>query len=182
MRGTLDGLANPVSLLDGLPALYLEDDLATGWMAAFDEVLAPVVLALDALPAYLDPALTPEDFLEWLASWVGVLLDENWPIERRRAFVAQAADLYRLRGTAEGLAAHVRIFSGGTVHIEESGGVSWSTTAGGRLPGDPGHHVRIIVEDAPGQVDTARLEALVASAKPAHVTHTVQVGQAATAP
>ena len=70
---------------------------------------------LDNFGAYLDPALTPDDFLDWLGGWVGVALDETWPIERRRAFVAQAADLYRLRGTRAGLAAHVQIFTGGEV-------------------------------------------------------------------
>jgi phage tail-like protein len=181
MRGAIDGLGSPVSLIDGMPGLYRDDDLTRRWVEAFDAVLAPVWLALDDLPAYLDPALTPDDFLDWLAGWVGVLLDENWPIERRRAFVAQAADLYRMRGTAEGLAAHVRIFSGGTVRVEESGAVVWSTSNGADIPGDAGFHVRVIVDGAPGHVDRARLEALVASAKPAHVTHAVEVGPGAMA-
>jgi phage tail-like protein len=172
--GIVAGVATPHQLIEGLPGLYHDDDMTRRWLSALDEVLAPVFLALDGLPAYLDPALTPDDFLEWLAGWVGVLLDENWPIERRRTFVAQAADLYRLRGTGAGLAAHVRIFSGGEVEIEDSGGVSWSTTSGGAVPGAPGYAVRVRVRGA-GSVDRARLEALVASAKPAHAVHTVEV-------
>lgn len=178
MRGTVEGLASPLSLLDGLPGLYREDDLARRWVSALDEVLAPVFHALDDLPAYLDPALTPEDFLDWLAGWVGILLDENWPIARRRTFVAQAAELYRMRGTAAGLAAHVRIFSGGEVSVEESGGVAWSTTSGGALPGRPGYHLRVRVRGTPEPVDAGRLEALVRSAKPAHVTHAIELESA----
>ena len=178
-RGTLAGLSSPYPLMGGLPGLYQEDDFTQRWLSAFDEMLAPVFLALDGMPAYLDPALTPDDFLDWLAGWVGVLLDENWPIERRRDFVAQAADLFRLRGTATGLAAHVRIFSGGDVEVQESGGVSWSTTSGGAIPGQPGYHLRVRVSGTPGPIDGDRLESLVAGAKPAHAVHEVQIGQAA---
>jgi phage tail-like protein len=174
--GVVAGLESPHRLIDGLPGIYQEDDLTQRWTAALDEVLAPVFLALDGLPDYLDPALTPEDFLEWLAGWVGVLLDENWPIERRRTFVAQAADLYRLRGTRAGLAAHVHIFSGGDVEIQDSGGVAWSATSGGAFPGSPGYRVRVRVRGALASVDQGRLAALVASAKPAHVIHSVEVG------
>jgi phage tail-like protein len=173
--GIVEGLASPRPLIEGLPGIYQEDDLTRRWMAALDEVLAPVFLALDGLPGYLDPALTPDDFLEWLAGWVGVLLDENWPIERRRTFVAQAAELYRLRGTRAGLAAHVRIFSGGQVDIADSGGVSWSTRSGSAFPGQPGYSMRVRVRGTPASVDAGRLEALVASAKPAHTVHSVEI-------
>jgi len=173
--GTVPGSASPQPLIKGLPALYQEDDLTQRWLAGLDEVLAPVFLSLDNLPWYLDPAITPEDFLDWLASWVGVLLDENWPIERRRAFVAQAAELYRLRGTSAGLAAHVRIFSGGEVEIIESGAVTWSKRSGGPLPGRPGYSLTVRVRGTSEAIDPDRLERLVAGAKPAHTVHTVEL-------
>ncbi len=140
-NGTVAGLASPHPLIEGMPGLYQDDDFTQRWLSAMDEALAPVFLALESMPAYLDPELTPDDFLDWLAGWVGVLLDENWPIERRRAFVAQAAELYRLRGTASGLAAHVRVFTGGDVQILETGGASWSSVSGGELPGGPGYRI-----------------------------------------
>jgi phage tail-like protein len=167
---------SPHPLSDGLPALYQEDELTLRWLSAFDEVLAPVFVTLDSLHAYLDPTLTPEDFLEWLAGWVGVLLDENWPVERRRAFVARAAELYRMRGTARGLAAQVAIFTGGQVEVRDSGGVAWSVRPGARVPGQPGYSVRVVVRGAPPGTDAARLEALVRAAKPAHVVHVVEMG------
>jgi phage tail-like protein len=161
---------------DALPGLYREDDLVQRLMAALDEVLAPVFVSLDDFGAYLDPALAPEDFLEWLGGWVGVLLDETWTIERRRAFVAMAAELYRQRGTAAGMAEHVRIFTSGDVDIEESGGSAWSPTTGAGMPGtsDLSLVVRVRVPK-PASVDAVRLDALVAAAKPAHVLHRVEV-------
>ncbi len=173
--GTIAASGSGNRLIEGTPGLYQEDDLSRRWLSAFDDALAPVFLALDGLSAYLDPTLTPDDFLEWLAGWVGVLLDENWPIERRRAFVSEAAELYRLRGTSAGLAAHVRIFTGGDVEVTESGGVTYSTTSGGRMPGKPGYAVKVHVRGAPTPIDGDRLEALVASAKPAHAVHTVDL-------
>ena len=127
-RGLVAGLPTSQPLIGTLPGLYHDDELARGLTAAFDDVLAPVLSTLDNIEAYLDPALTPEDFLDWLGGWVGLLLDETWPIERRRAFVAVAAQLYRNRGTVAGLAMHVRLFSAGEVEVSDSGGSAWSST------------------------------------------------------
>ena len=174
-NGVVGEAASPRSLLGGLPGIYQEDDFGSRWVSAFDDLLAPVFHSLDSLDAYIDPVLTPEDFLSWLASWVGVVLDENWPIERRREFVANAVSLYRLRGTPAGLAAHVRIFTGTDVEVLETGGVSWSLTNGGSYPGEPGPRVRVRVADTAIPVDLARLDRLVAAVKPAHVIHTIEL-------
>lgn len=176
MRGAVPGLASAFPIVETLPALYQEDPLARDLTDAFDEVLAPAISTIDNLGAYLDPALTPDDFLDWLGGWVAALLDETWPIERRRAFVAQAADLHRRRGTVAGLVDHVRVFTDGEVEVMEGGGAAWSVTSGGAPPGSARRslHVRVTVARA-SDVDTARLDALVAAAKPAHLGHTVEV-------
>ncbi len=179
MRGVVSGLASPHPVGPTLPGLYQEDAFTQRLLGAFDEVVAPVFASLDALDAYLDPALAPEDFLDWLAGWVGIGLDQTWPAERRRAFVASAVELFRLRGTSTGLAAHVAIFSGGEVEVVESGAAAWSSKAEAALPGQaaPDLLVRVKVAD-PSGVDTTRLDALVAAAKPAHVPHRVEVVKA----
>jgi phage tail-like protein len=167
---------SPHPLGDFLPAMYHEDSFAQSLTAGLDSVLAPIFSSLDNLEAYLDPALAPEDFLDWLGGWVGLVVDETWPLDRRRAFISRAHELYRIRGTAKGLAAHVEVFSGGQVQIQEPGGTSWSVTTGSALPGSAGFDVlvRVTVDD-PATVDQARLNALVAAAKPAHLTHRVEV-------
>jgi phage tail-like protein len=175
-RAAVPGLASPHPLGAFLPALYQEDDFAQRWTAGLDLVLAPVFNSLDNFEAYLDPQLTPSDFLDWLGTWMGLISDETWPTERRRAFVSHASELYRIRGTPRGLASHVQIFSGGEVEIVEHGGTSWSTETGAPLPGSAGFDlvVRVVVEDA-GSVDLTRLNALVAAAKPAHLAHSVEI-------
>ena len=175
-RGLVRNLVSPHPLIDTLPGLYQEDGFTQRFMSAFDAALAPIFVSLDNLPAYLDPWLAPEDFLEWLASWFGVLLDDSWSIDRRRALVAKAFDFYRMRGTVSGLRAQLETLTNGTVELHETGGVATSTKAGAPLPGSPNFAllVRVIVDD-PGAINLSRLDALVASAKPAHVTHKVEV-------
>jgi len=175
-RGLVRTLISPHPLVDALPALFQEDGFTQRFMSAFDAALAPIFVTLDNLPAYLDPWLAPEDFLEWLGSWFGLALDEGWSVERRRAVLANAFDFYRMRGTAKGLKAQVEIFTGGTAEIIDTGGVTISTTAGEALPGSPNFAVMVRVSiDDPSTINAAALDGLVAAAKPAHVTHKVEV-------
>lgn len=176
MRGTIAGLPTPHPIGEALPGLYHDDDFAQRFVGAFDELVAPIFSTLDGFAAYLDPAVAPEDVLDWLGEWVGVALDQTWPIERRRTFVASAVDLFRLRGTASGLASHVAIFTGGEVEVVESGAAGWSAVPNAAIPGDaaPSLTVRVHVAD-PKSVDAGRLDALVAAAKPAHVPHRIEV-------
>lgn len=176
MRGLVPDLASARPMGEMLPGLYRDDDLAQRFVAGLDAVLAPVFATLDGFAAYVDPALAPDDFLDWLGGWVGGALDHTWPVERRRAFVASAVELFRLRGTATGLAAHVAIFTGGEVEIVESGAAGWSTVPNAAIPGEavPDLLVRVRVAD-PSTVSAPRLESLVAAAKPAHVPHRIEV-------
>lgn len=187
-RAYVPDLVNPYPLGAFLPGIYqLPDPLGRNpypgqepfvlrMTAGLDLVLAPIFSSLDNFEAYLDPQLAPLDFLDWLGTWVGLVADETWPVERRRDFVSQASALYRIRGTPKGLAKHVQIFTGGEVEVLERGGTAYSTEIGAALPGSPGFDmiVRVRVDD-PAKVDTARLNALVAAAKPAHLAHKVEV-------
>ena len=175
-RGAVPDYATPWPLIEALPALYQEDDLTRRLTSAFDDLLAPALGTIDNFVAYLDPALTPEDFLDWLAGWVGVLLDETWPVDRRRAFIGVAGQLYRMRGTVEGMTRHVRLFTGGDVEIVESGGAAWSTTSGSAPPGSADFSLVVRVKATKkDKVSRAKLDALIRAAKPAHVVHTVEI-------
>ena len=182
-RAAVRSLVSPHPLGAFLPALYQEDEFAQRWTSGLDDVLAPIFSSLDNFEAYLDPGLAPADFLDWLATWMGLVADETWPVERRRAFVSSASELYRMRGTARGLAAHVQILSGGEVEIVEHGGSAWSAKNGADLPGSTGFDVTVRVRIAdPSSVDAAKVDALVAAAKPAHLTHKVEVVSLTPAP
>jgi len=175
MRGTTPGLPSPYPMGTLMPAVYQEDPFAMRWLEGLDDILAPVIATLDCLDAYVDPHLAPEDFLWWLAGWVGITLDENWPAERARAAVAQAVELYRIRGTVTGLRAYLETLTGGQVTIADSGGVAWSQTPGADLPGEDTPRLAVRVTTADTTLTHDALEALVVAAKPAHVIHRLEI-------
>lgn len=175
MRGLVAGLENPHPLGPALPALYQDDDVAQRFLSAFDEALAPVLCTLDNVDAYFDPRLAPEDFVAWLGGWVGLSLDENWPEARRRALVADAAGLFRWRGTVRGLAAHLALYVGSVPEITEAGGVAWSGVPGQPMPANDPHLSVVVRVPEPSALDLARVHAIIVAAKPAHVPHTLRV-------
>jgi phage tail-like protein len=176
MRGTAGPLNSPHPIGALLPGVFAQDEMMQRFVTAFDDILAPVFATLDCFDAYLDPALAPDDFVDWLATWVALPLADEWPPDRRRALVARAVELHRWRGTGRGLKALLETVTGGWVHVADNGGCMASTDSGGALPGtpDPRITVRITVRD-PSTVDMARLDALIGLHKPAHVPHTLEV-------
>jgi phage tail-like protein len=112
------------SSLQYLPGVYREDavsaDFLSRFLSIFDTLRGQSSELISMMARYFDPRATPAncqnqcgtDFLTWLASWLGLSLDSNWPMERRRALVQQAHRLFDLRGTAEGLKVQIEIFAG----------------------------------------------------------------------
>lgn len=179
MRGLVPGLENPHQMAGQMPAPFQDNAMAVGFVAAMDEALAPVINSLDNLDAIFDPELTPVDFLPWLASWAGLELDENWSEQQQRRMISKAVELYHLRGTRRGIVQLISLYVGveeGAIEVVDSGGAAWSVTPGGAVPGDarPSVTVRVHVDD-PDEVDTQRVQRLVASSVPAHVARTVDV-------
>lgn len=175
-RGAIDGLRSRMPIGPSLPALYHGDDFCQRLTMVFDDALSPVVTTLDCFPAYLDPALAPEDFVAWLAGWVAVSLDEAWSPDQRRRLVAKAVEIYRHRGTVEAMSMAIRLYTGADPEITDSGGCSWSSRANSALPGGstPWLKVRVTVARA-GQVDARVVEGIVRENKPAHLPHRVEI-------
>lgn len=117
-------------LLDYLPAIYSDNDtmqmggfeaasFLNGFLSIFDSIWAPLERQIDELYAYFDPHLTPSAFLPWLGSWVGLSLDENWPVARQRMLIRNAVDLYLRRGTPSELCDYLTLYTGFTPQIVE---------------------------------------------------------------
>ncbi|MGH9129663.1 MAG: phage tail protein [Acidimicrobiales bacterium] len=175
-RALVPGLASPFPLGHMLPALYQGDDFSQRFTAALDSVLAPVHCTLDCFTAYLDPKLAPADFATWLAAWVGVALDENWPLARQRDVIIRAVELYGLRGTRRGIAELVQLYVGVEPEVSDSGSVSTSVQPGVAMPGSERPWVKVCLRVAdPASLDAKRVAAIVAAVKPAHVRHEVEV-------
>ncbi|HEV7474753.1 MAG TPA: phage tail protein [Pyrinomonadaceae bacterium] len=91
------------------------------YLAMFEGQLGELEGKADARATLLDPRSAPAEILPWLASFVGLLLDERMAraprpggkIEDvRRTLVAEAIWLFRFRGTVPGLRHFVEIYLG----------------------------------------------------------------------
>jgi phage tail-like protein len=179
MRALVEGLETPHPIGLQLPGLFHDDDFTQRFCSALDEVLSPIFLTLDAIEAYVDPWLAPDDFLQWVSEWVGMPIDPDLPDDRKRALVAKAAVLYGWSGTAKGIADLVETYSGVRPEVEDSGGVSWSGVPGGEVPGTDEMKVTVRLRlDKPDSIDVSRIERLLAGVIPAHVVTTVEVAKA----
>lgn len=177
MRGTVAGLSTPYPLRDYLPSILQDDTFTSLFTAGLDEVLAPVIAVLDCLDAYVDPWLAPADFTRWVASWSGLDWEDSWPVERLRSTIPALADCYSDRGTTAGLRVLLELLTGGVVEVLDTGGVAWSQTPDGQLPGEdvPRVGVRVTVPAAGWFLNERALDELVAMEKPAHVRHKVEL-------
>jgi phage tail-like protein len=166
-------LEPPRSLATGLPAAFFGNDFTANLVRAFDEVLAPVFATLDEFDAYLDPRYAPDDFLRWLAGWLGFPVGERWPPERIRTHFADARDALLWRGTVKGVAAAVRACTGREPEVTDTGGVAWSARPLGPLPGEARPQLIVRIDDPDGEVAQEVVDRVVAEVKPAHVPHQV---------
>ncbi len=61
------------------------------------------------------PQTVPEEAIEWLADWIGFQFEAGWSIDRRRAFLAHAPELYQKHGTLHGLQQALDLVTDGAV-------------------------------------------------------------------
>jgi len=111
-------------LLRQLPRAWSRDELDAAFLQRF---LAPpegMLHELDERAAtrdlLLDPATTPQEALGFLAALVGTALDRRWSEAARRALVAEAFSLFRIRGTRACLERIVELYLGRAVQVMES--------------------------------------------------------------
>jgi phage tail-like protein len=178
-----DGEERYSSYLQYLPAFYREDDFTGRFLNIFETILKPIEGVIDNLAFYFDPGTTPQSFLHWLASWVGLVMDERWPEARRRQLIKSVVELYRWRGTKRGLSEYLRIYTGIVPQITETVvrpkaklGPGTRLGAGAYLGGGEPFtfDVTIAAQDL-AEVDTDVVRHIIESQKPAHTSYTLKV-------
>lgn len=105
-----------ISYLRYLPAIYQDDPLSKDFLERFLAIFETVFGGLEAeigrLYQYFDPRFTPPDFLLWLASWLNLALEEDWPDGKKRRLIEEAPMLYRLKGTPAGISRWIEFYTG----------------------------------------------------------------------
>jgi phage tail-like protein len=74
---------------------------------------------LEFVHELFDPRITNAKWLPWLASWLAMPVLEGWSEEKRREIIQRTPELYRKRGTAEGLKLALRLFADVKAEIHE---------------------------------------------------------------
>lgn len=99
--------------LELLPPIYdcAPESFFNNFMLIFESVLDPLERTVGQLHYYLDPCVAPEPVLSWLAAWVGIATTGRWPEARRRELIERATELYRWRGTRQGLSEYLQIYT-----------------------------------------------------------------------
>jgi phage tail-like protein len=177
VNGHSPGVASERAYLrKGLPAIYQENELGVRFVGALEPLLDPIVALLDSLPAHIDADLAPEDMLSLLARWLGLEVDEAWPIERKRELVRRADELARGHGTRAGLELTLKIaFPDHPLRVEDGGGIGWA-----------GHEVKtpkgaagagfVVYCDAPlDEHELGAVSRLIEQVKPVNVTYKLRV-------
>jgi len=95
---------------------------------------------LDRIHLYTDPLTAPgahgvsedeasskgyfdENFLDYLASWVALTLEERWPPVKKRRLIQNIVPLYKKRGTLQGIREFLEIFVESPVRVHEELGL-----------------------------------------------------------
>ena len=102
-----------------LPSIYQQDELMGRFLMLFESFWAPIEMQIDQNADYYDPRLAPPEFLPWLASWTGMVLDSQLPLKIRRRLLHASASLFRKRGTCRGLQEYLEIYTNGKAQINE---------------------------------------------------------------
>lgn len=90
-------------------------DLRERLFAAFEGVLTPIETQIVSSEVLLSPEHTPDEHLPWLAELLGQDLPAQWPMHRKREWLAHTGDLQRWRGTLAGMHLALDIITDGAV-------------------------------------------------------------------
>ncbi|MEU9078175.1 phage tail protein [Kitasatospora sp. NPDC048538] len=111
-------------LLAQLPRSFSRDEADADFLHRYLAPAEGLLHELDGRAALrtvlLDPTATPQEALGWLAGLLGLALDRRWPVAARRALVAQAHELFRIRGTLTCLERILRLYLSVPVAVVEN--------------------------------------------------------------
>ncbi len=115
------------SYIDFLPAIYRDGGSGEADMrqvlAPFEVVFDQLDAAIAALPTRIDPATAPDDWTDYLLSWLGFpRLGDLDPV-KRRSLLGAAPELLQGRGTVGALSTLLDILTDGRADVEDGGAV-----------------------------------------------------------
>ena len=130
-------------LLAQLPRMWSRNEPDAGFLQRYLAPAEGLLHELDLRAAnrdlMADPRTAQDDALAWLAGLVGLALDQRWPTEAMRRLLAQAFELFRIRGTQGCLERILALYLDRPVAVVER----WRMRGlAGTVLGPPPAHVR----------------------------------------
>ena len=155
--------------MEYLPGIYSANDFLARFLLIMEHVHSPIQRTISNLSYYFDADLVPDDLIDWLGSWLGLVLDEGWPEDRRRDLIRHAPDLFQWRGTRRGMQEVIRLYTGNVPEIEEP------TAAEIGADATQAFRFRIILESPEGGVDEDLLRNVIDLEKPAMCAYDLRI-------
>lgn len=98
-----------------LPAVYRDDAVSASFLDRFLANMEGFYTVLEGKIAdvqeLFDSRLVPAEYLDWLASWLSFDLDPSWSERTRRLVIPRALQMFRERGTANGIVRAIRLMT-----------------------------------------------------------------------
>ncbi|MGG1513812.1 phage tail protein [Paenibacillus oryzisoli] len=111
------------SLIQYLPPMYQQDDTHSPFLerflAMFSTFFDDMEDKIDRISSHFDPDAVSGTYLEWLGGWLAITEHEAWGEKKLRELIKRAPELYKLRGTREGLLNMLQIYTGTEAFILE---------------------------------------------------------------
>jgi len=148
--------------LQYMPYMYSDHPFLGRYMLIFEDLFGPLDQTIAHFDLFLDPHTAPESYLSILADWLGLVLDDRWPAERRRAILRSAVEMYDFRGTKKGLTQLLEASTECKVDVAENT--------------DGPHTFRVVITPPKGKnVDEQMVRHLIDTNKPAHTVYKLQI-------
>jgi phage tail-like protein len=145
-----------------LPGIFHGNDFFGRYLQIFETLWEPQEWRVDHMHMYIDPRTAPAGMIDWLAGWFDLAINAHWPESRRRRLLAEAADLYRWRGTRYGMTRMIEVCADVTPDIQED-------------PNQPFVFRVLITIPNDREVDLGLIEDLIRAHKPAHSGYVLEV-------
>lgn len=96
-----------------LPAVYQSDPTSASFLERYlantEGFFTVLEGRIQQVRELFDPRSVPPEYLDWLASWMGISFDFTWATATRRFFLANAPKFFQSRGTSAGLVRMIRM-------------------------------------------------------------------------
>lgn len=89
-----------------------ENQFLHEFMWVFQQLHEHIDQVLTRMPWLFRPQETDPAFLPWLASWIALGLEADWPVEQQRKWLRCAPALYSIRGTKQALESLLEMYTG----------------------------------------------------------------------